>query len=496
MDPTHISGPHRLEPEPAPEPEVAALSAPGRLLDGTWALRQELGRGGMGTVWLADDLQLDRRVAIKMLSAGLRDRPEVVGRFEREARMMAKLEHAHLVPIYAVGRADGLPFIVMKFLEGRTLADHIRQRGQVPLPELVGIARQAGSALDFLHGRGVVHRDIKPQNIVVGPDGHVTVLDLGVAHDVDSQMTKSGMLLGTPAYMSPEQILRGGKSVDHRSDLYAFATVLHEMLTGTPVFQGDSDYSIMRAHIEADPPDVTSLVPDLPAPVGTVLRRALAKRPEERFPSVAEFLERFEQALGSTGSAPGTRPLPAAVRRRPGWAWGAAGLLAAGAGGAAAYLGFREEPPGAPGTVEAPPAPRATAAAAATPAPAAIGQAAAASLAAQPPSTPRPGAGDKTRRVRVISEPSRADIFSGDRRLGATPYDLELAEGTQLEFRLVRAGFHTVTRVISSAEDRVLVRLHRLAARKGSPGNAAARGGAQAEARGVALDDVKGNPFE
>ncbi|MGQ0504314.1 MAG: serine/threonine protein kinase, partial [Myxococcaceae bacterium] len=153
------------------------------LLEGKWRLEKKLGSGGMGTVHLATELELDRRVAIKMLSPGLAHESEVVTRFEREARMLAKLEHQNLVPILSIGRRDGQPFIVMKYLDGTTLSEFMRKRGQLPLDEVLELIRQISAGLGMIHSKGVVHRDLKPGNIIVSPDGHATLLDLGVAHD-------------------------------------------------------------------------------------------------------------------------------------------------------------------------------------------------------------------------------------------------------------------------------------------------------------------------
>jgi eukaryotic-like serine/threonine-protein kinase len=263
------------------------------ILDGKWSIEGKLGQGGMGTVFLATDLQLDRKVAIKTLAAALCQDEGVVSRFEREAKMMAKLDHPNLVPIYAVGRKGQVPFIVMKYLEGTNLSEHLRQRGKLPLPELLHIAQQVCAGLGFVHTRGFTHRDIKPANIIIAPDGHVTILDLGVAHDPKSQLTKSGLLIGTPRYMSPEQVL--GKKVDQRSDLYALGTVLFEMATGAPVFDGESDFSVMRSHTDVEPPD-PSANGDVPPAVAAVIKRALAKTPGERFQSAAELYQALDAA--------------------------------------------------------------------------------------------------------------------------------------------------------------------------------------------------------
>ncbi|MBL8921914.1 MAG: serine/threonine protein kinase [Myxococcaceae bacterium] len=262
------------------------------MLDGKWAIERKLGQGGMGSVYLARDVELDRLVAIKMMTQHLADNQELVTRFEREARMMARLDHPNLIPVYAVGRLRNAPFIVMKYLTGSSLADHLKAHGRLPLAEVLSITRQICDGLQCVHDHGVVHRDIKPANIFLSPEGRVTVLDLGVAHDTKNVMTRSGVIVGTPRYMSPEQIL--GRRVDRHSDLYALATVVFEMLTGTPVFAGDSDFSVMKAHIDHEPPDVTQIKADLPAGLAPVLKRALAKVPAERFDTSLEFFRALE----------------------------------------------------------------------------------------------------------------------------------------------------------------------------------------------------------
>lgn len=318
------------------------------VLDGKWAIERKLGQGGMGTVYLARDVELDRMVAIKMMAQHLADNQELVTRFEREARMMARLDHPNLIPVYAVGRHRNVPFIVMKYLTGNSLADHLKAHGRLPLAEVLSITRQICDGLQCVHDHGVVHRDLKPGNVFLSPEGRVTVLDLGVAHDTKNVMTRSGVIVGTPRYMSPEQIL--GRRVDRHSDLYALATVVFEMLTGTPVFAGDSDFSVMKAHIDHAPPDITQIQADLPAGLAPVLKRALAKVPDERFDTAQEFFRALEAGAKTdqaprrelatppmTGASPGVPPSLAghelsAVRRRRAWPYvvGAAVLVVVG----------------------------------------------------------------------------------------------------------------------------------------------------------------------
>jgi serine/threonine protein kinase len=285
----------------------AVSAAPTELLEGKWALERALGKGGMGTVWLATDLTLHRKVAIKMLAGRFAADEALVARFEREARMMARLDHPNLVPVYAVGRHAGVPFIVMKLLEGVTLAEQLRRRPRLELGEVLPIVRQLCLGLQCIHQGGVVHRDIKPANVFLAPDGHVTLLDLGVAREAQSTMTVAGAIVGTPRYMSPEQVL--GMRVDHRADLYALATVAFELVTGAPPFDGGDGVSLLRAHLDTPPPDA-SQVARLPAALGAMLQRGLAKKPEHRFESASEFSAAFERAAGEPL---GPRPTPTAA---------------------------------------------------------------------------------------------------------------------------------------------------------------------------------------
>lgn len=275
---------------------------PETLLDGKWLLGRRLGVGGMGEVYLAMDVVLERPVAIKLMSPALATLEEGVLRFEREARILARLEHPNLVPIYAVGRRAGVPFIVMKYLEGVTLSRHLASVGRLPLEEARDLLRQLCAGLGFVHTKGVIHRDIKPANIFLGPEGRVTILDLGIAHDQEiaqdkkNQLTESGALVGTPRYMSPEQIEEGAGRIDHRSDLYALGIVAYEMLTGQALFEAKGNFELMRAHTEEPPPDVRKTRPELPLRVSEVLQRALAKKPQDRYATCAAFLEDFEAA--------------------------------------------------------------------------------------------------------------------------------------------------------------------------------------------------------
>ncbi len=288
------------------------------VLEGKWRLERKLGEGGMGTVYLAHDLQLDRKVAIKVLASQLAGDSELVTRFEREARLTASLEHPNIVPVYAVGAMQGRPFIVMKKLEGRTLAAYLRECGALPGDELLSLMRQLCSGLDFIHARGFIHRDIKSGNIFIGPDGLATILDFGIlrtSENVDA-LTRTGMVMGTPQYMSPEQAL-GATEIDHRADLYALAVLLFECLTGTLPFEAESELSLIQMQAHAPAPDVVDRAPWVPAAVAEVVKRALSKRPEERYASGGELLAALEDAYGAKIALPVTGPRPAAPAAPP-----------------------------------------------------------------------------------------------------------------------------------------------------------------------------------
>ncbi len=269
-----------------------------------------LGAGGMATVYLAQDLKHHRKVAIKVL------RPELAAalgaeRFLREIEISASLHHPHILALYDSGTADGLLYYVMPLVEGESLRDRLNRDRQLPVDDALQIAREVADALSYAHGRGVVHRDVKPENILL-ESGHAVVADFGIARAISAaggeQLTETGLVVGTPAYMSPEQAA-GDRDIDGRSDLYSLACVLFEMLAGQPPFTGPTVESVVRQHVTAPPPPVTQFRPAVPAAVADALARALAKTPADRFNPVAQFTA----ALDRTGVAP---PAPSTFRPR------------------------------------------------------------------------------------------------------------------------------------------------------------------------------------
>lgn len=277
--------------------------------DARYEVEEELGRGGSAAVYRAHDRVLDREVALKILSGPLANDPEFVARFEREARLAARLHHPAIVTIYDFGALpDGRPFIAMHLLEGQGLERLLASRQPLAPARALRITRQMAEALDFVHAHGTVHRDVKPSNVIVGGGDTVTLTDFGIARAYDSaRMTLTGLTVGTPRYMSPEQIR--GEDVTGQSDIYALGVVAFEMLTGRVPFEGDGTALMFRIVHEAPPP-VTALNAGLPAAVAAVLARALEKDPERRWESAGAFATALEDALREPVAA----PAPPAVR--------------------------------------------------------------------------------------------------------------------------------------------------------------------------------------
>src|SRR4029079_18892958 len=213
-----------------------------RVFDGRYVIRRKLGSGGMADVYLAEDQELGRRVALEMLNERHATDEQFVERFRREAQNAASLNHPNIVSIFDRGHAEGTYYIAMEFLDGRTLKELLVKNGPTPIPIAIDYSRQILNALSFAHRHGIVHRDIKPHNVVVGPDGRVKVTDFGIARSGASQMTEAGSIIGTAQYLSPEQAR--GTMVDQRSDLYSVGIVLYEMLTGSVPFSGDTPLEI------------------------------------------------------------------------------------------------------------------------------------------------------------------------------------------------------------------------------------------------------------
>jgi protein kinase-like protein/PEGA domain-containing protein len=268
-----------------------------RALEGRYEVHGLLGAGAMGAVFLADDLDLERKVAVKVLPAEVSDDKGLVERFKREAKTAAKLDHAHIIPIHRVESQDGLHYFVMKYVAGRTLESLLDEDGPASLPLATRVLREAAAALGHAHARGVVHRDVKPANIMLDADDRVVLTDFGIskiskAGDSHERLTQVGTVVGTPHYMAPEQAL--GQSVDGRADQYALAVVGFEMLTGQLPFDGESATAIIHQHINEAPPRLIVLRPEVPPHLSGAISRALSKAPSRRFDTLEEFAAAVE----------------------------------------------------------------------------------------------------------------------------------------------------------------------------------------------------------
>ena len=274
----------------------------GTLFDGRYQVVRKLGAGGMANVYLAEDQELGRRVAIKILNERHANDEQFVERFRREAKNAAALSHPNIVSIYDRGEAEGTYYIAMEYLDGRSLKELIVSRGPAPLNVALEYVRQILSALRFAHRHGIVHRDIKPHNVLVDAEGRVKVTDFGIARAGASQMTEAGSIVGTAQYLSPEQAR--GTGVDQRSDLYSLGIVLYELLTGALPFNGDTPVEIAMKHLSQLPELPSATRPELPHELDLVVTRALAKDPDERYQSADEMEADLERlARGAAVSA-------------------------------------------------------------------------------------------------------------------------------------------------------------------------------------------------
>jgi len=280
----------------------------GQVIDGKFELLDEIGHGGMGVVYRARQISLDRVVALKMLSANLVEDAEFRERFRQEAKIIARLTHPNIVHVYDVfdveGREGGF-CIVMEYLEGRPLCDVLREERRLPIEKAVAIAEQVATGLAYAHNKGIIHRDIKPDNIMMLGDDRVKIMDFGIARLRGSSIqTQTGVAMGTPQFMSPEQA--AGKSVDTRSDLYSLAVVLYGMVAGELPFTADSPVAMALKHIQEAPRRPSELNPAIPPALDSIILKGLAKRLAERYQSAEEFRE----ALGRFAAGEGVAPTP------------------------------------------------------------------------------------------------------------------------------------------------------------------------------------------
>ncbi len=279
---------------------------------GPYEMTDLLGEGAFGRVWAAVDARLGRKVAIKALRSEIYADADTVSRFQAEAKILAGLNHPNITTLLDIYEHDGTDVMIMEFVPGQTLESILRRVGNLSFDEALSVIVQSASGLAYAHERGLVHRDVKPANLMISEEGSVKIMDFGIARTADSQRrTKVGQAIGTPIYLSPEQC-RGGEG-DERSDQYSMAIVLFELLAGYPPFEADNDFDIMRAHLEAPPPMLNTIV-SVPRYVADAVARAMAKQPADRFASIEEFAHAIraealrQQSTGILRSLVSARP--------------------------------------------------------------------------------------------------------------------------------------------------------------------------------------------
>lgn len=282
-----------------------------RAVGAGYELRELIGRGGFGVVYRAWDRRLERDVAIKALRHDLFHTAEVLQRFQREARSVAKLRHANILPVYTVGDGEGIAFMVMPLIRGVSLKEYMATHGRLPRNEAIRISVNVAGALEQAHQVGIIHRDIKPENILLeGDDRHVLLADFGIAKSIQSagEATASGVIVGSPPYMSPEQA-GGERELDARTDVYSLGTLLYEMLSGQRPYPAVGFQQLVAQHVTSEPTELRQLMPELPSSVASVVMKAIAKRPENRWPNAASLATALEEAErdGSVGAGAGSR---------------------------------------------------------------------------------------------------------------------------------------------------------------------------------------------
>jgi serine/threonine-protein kinase len=268
----------------------------GTVLSGRYRLESKLGSGGMSTVYLARDETLERWVSAKVMHREITDQPDQLERFRREARAVAQLSHPNVVAVIDAGEDGGYPYIVFEYVEGETLKQRIDRLGRLPVDEAAAYAIEIGRGLAAAHARRLVHRDVKPQNVLIDADGRAKVTDFGIARSLEAHgLTKTGRVLGTTDYVAPEQAM--GQSVDARCDIYSLGVLLYEMLDGEVPFQADTQVGVAMKHVNEQMPDVQQRRPEISSALAAVIERATAKDPKKRYPDMLAFLADLEGAL-------------------------------------------------------------------------------------------------------------------------------------------------------------------------------------------------------
>ncbi len=362
------------DPASPSRPSTAApADLTGRVLGGDFRLLRRLGQGGMGQVYLAEQLSLKRKVAVKVMRTDIILSATAFERFRAEAEAVARVNHANIVGVHRFGAEDGLHYIALEYVEGRNLREQLAKKGTVEVPLALSIMRQVASALQRASELGIVHRDIKPENILLTRRGEAKVADFGLSRvfasdHAGANLTQTGIAMGTPLYMSPEQIQ--GQPIDPRTDIYSFGVMCYHMLAGKPPFAGQTAFELVTHHVNTPPPPLGEQRPDLPPELCAVVHKMMAKRPEERYQTCGELLKDIArvrevlagqktQTSGSvagsqTGTVSATLPVTLPTRRRLAALAAGSLVLALGAGAVAAWVGskpaaepvVRELPPG------------------------------------------------------------------------------------------------------------------------------------------------------
>ncbi len=321
----------------------------GTVLSGRYRLEAKLGSGGMSTVYLARDATLDRPVAVKVMHREMSEQPDQLERFRQEARAVAKLSHPNVVAVIDAGEDGGHPYIVFEYVEGETLKQRIARLGALDVQEALAYAIEIARGLTVAHARNMVHRDIKPQNVLIDAEGRAKLTDFGISRQLEQDgMTATGRVLGTTDYVAPEQAM--GHAVDPRSDVYSLGVVLYEMLVGQVPFHADSQVGVAMKHVNEELPDVQQRRPEISAAAALVVERSTAKDPNERYQEVGEMIDDLSTALeveaaragSTTGEATSVLDaVPPPKRKLSGrarWSWAAIALLVLVAAGALAAV--------------------------------------------------------------------------------------------------------------------------------------------------------------
>jgi len=285
---------------------------PGQML-GPYRIIEQIGEGGMATVYKAYQASMDRNVAIKVLPSQLAESAEFTQRFQQEARIIAKLEHPHILPVFDYGESDGVTYLVMRYLDAGTLREKMENGRPLPLSEIDRLFTQLAGALNYAHSYGIIHRDLKPSNALIDSHGNLFLTDFGIAKLLESaspRLTQTDAIMGTPAYISPEQAQ--ATKVNQRSDIYSLGIILYEMVTGRVPFVAETPLAVILKHVSDPLPPPSTLKPDIPEAIEKVVLKALEKRPEDRYATVNEFLSAWKRALDEARSMPASSETVAA----------------------------------------------------------------------------------------------------------------------------------------------------------------------------------------